>query len=112
MNAAGINPFLKQMEAMKVQAANQEPKINAGTNIAENAVGKADFASILQNSIEQVNELQQTSHNMADAFVRGETDDLVGVMISQQKARVASTAMIEVRNKLLESYREVMNMSV
>ncbi len=108
MNAAGINPFLKQMEAMKVQAANQEPKINAGAN----ATQKTDFATILQNSIEQVNELEQTSHNMADAFVRGETDDLVGVMISQQKARVASTAMIEVRNKLLESYREVMNMSV
>ncbi len=108
MNAAGINPFLKQMEAMKVQAAGDQAKVNAGTNATE----KASFASILQNSIEQVNELQQTSHNMADAFVRGETDDLVGVMISQQKARVASTAMIEVRNKLLESYREVMNMSV
>lgn len=110
MNAAGINPFLKQMEAMKTQAANIEPKVNAGANA--NATEKTSFASILQNSIEQVNEMQQTSHNMADAFVRGETDDLVGVMISQQKARVASTAMIEVRNKLLESYREVMNMSV
>ncbi len=108
MNAVGLNPFLKQMEVLKTQASGEQPKVNA----AANGVEKADFASILQNSIEKVNELQQTSHNMADAFVKGETEDLVGVMVSQQKARVASTAMIEVRNKLLESYREVMNMSV
>lgn len=104
MNPVSMNSALQQMEAMKAQIAGKPQQVQ-NTN-------QPDFASVLTESINQVNSMQKNSAALSEAFVKGENNDLTGVMIAQQKARIATTAMVEVRNKLLEAYRDVMNMSV
>jgi flagellar hook-basal body complex protein FliE len=71
------------------------------------------FGEVLGESIRAVNELQQGATEMATAFEKGDPNvDLSQVMVELQKASVSFSAMVEVRNKLLSAYQDVMNMQV
>jgi flagellar hook-basal body complex protein FliE len=88
----------------------------AGGRVAEMQsapAGSTDFAQILQNSIEQVNQTQQQAEGMAANFAAGDGNaNLHDVMISLQKANVSFQEMVQVRNKLVTAYHDVMNMSI
>jgi flagellar hook-basal body complex protein FliE len=73
---------------------------------------KADFGTMLRTAIDQVNATQMEATNLTDAFVRGDTDDLVKVMVSVQKSNVAFQAMTQVRNRLVTAYQDIMNMPI
>ena len=73
---------------------------------------KADFGTTLRTAIDQVNATQMEATNLTDAFVRGDTDDLVKVMVSVQKSNVAFQAMTQVRNRLVTAYQDIMNMPI
>ncbi|BCB26168.1 flagellar hook-basal body complex protein FliE [Sulfurimicrobium lacus] len=103
MNIQGIDQLLSQMQATAAAAGGSAPPPQGG----------ADFSALLQSSIDQVNSAQQESADMAKNFELGKTDaSLQEVMISLQKANVSFQAMVQVRNKLVSAYQEVMNMQV
>ena len=67
----------------------------------------------MQKSISAVNETQQTASTMRASFERGDDGvDLAEVMIAAQKSSVSFQAMVEVRNKLVEAYKDIMSMPV
>ncbi|MDQ0217079.1 flagellar hook-basal body complex protein FliE [Peribacillus cavernae] len=70
------------------------------------------FASFLKNSIEKVNEAQGVSDKITEKMARGDNIDLHQVMIASQKASITMQATIEMRNKVVEAYQEVMRMSI
>lgn len=71
------------------------------------------FSSLLTQSIGKVNEMQKTSSSMAKAFEMGDPNiTLPEVMIAKNKAGLAFEGMVQVRNKVVEAYREVMRMQV
>lgn len=70
------------------------------------------FASVLKQSIEKVNEAQIQSDTMTKKLAMGENVDLHQVMIASQKASVSLQATMEIRNKVIEAYQEVMRMQV
>ena len=73
----------------------------------------ADFASLLKQSVEQVNDIQQTAGKLSTAFSAGDPNvDVTEVMVALQKAGVAFQAMAEVRNRLVTAYQEIMSMQV
>lgn len=104
MSTPEINQVLAQMRVARAQA----------TGVAEiDAAPQADFRDLLNKSIHSVNETQQTANALRTSFERGEEGvDLAEVMIAAQKSSVAFEAMVEVRNKLVEAYKDVMNMPV
>jgi flagellar hook-basal body complex protein FliE len=60
-----------------------------------------------------VNEVQQEASAMREAFEKGQGDmDLAQVMIAAQKSSLSFEAMVQVRNKLIEAYKDVMNMAI
>ncbi len=66
---------------------------------------------MLKQSIESVNEMQQTAGKLSRDFEIGDTNvSLAEVMIASQKADVSFQAMLQVRNKLVDAYKDVMNM--
>ncbi|KAB2335416.1 flagellar hook-basal body complex protein FliE [Cytobacillus gottheilii] len=71
-----------------------------------------DFASVLKDSINKVNETQIESDKLTEKLARGENVDLHQVMIASQKASVTMTATLEIRNKVIEAYQEMMRMQV
>ncbi|KUI98864.1 FliE [Vibrio sp. MEBiC08052] len=73
----------------------------------------ADFGDLLNKAINNVNGLQQTSSNLQTRFDRGDEGvSLSDVMIARNKASVAFDATVQVRNKLVDAYKELMNMPV
>lgn len=98
-----VNEVLAQMRVLRDQAQ-QRPAAETPTT---------DFADLLKTSIETVNDTQQQAGNLAKAFENGESDaSLAEVMVSLQKASVSFEAMVQVRNKLVEAYKDIMNMQM
>lgn len=70
------------------------------------------FASVLKKTIEEINTTQQDSAAMTQKLALGEDVDLHNVMIASQKASITLQATMEVRNKAVEAYQEIMRMNM
>ncbi|UOR12729.1 flagellar hook-basal body complex protein FliE [Halobacillus amylolyticus] len=70
------------------------------------------FANSLKEAINQVNDAAVASDVKTKALARGEVDDLHDVMITSQKASITMQTTIEVRNKVIDAYKEIMRMQV
>jgi len=68
------------------------------------------FGDLLKEMVGSVNELQHEAADKEKQFLRGEITDVHEVMIATEEASVAFSLLMEVRNKLLDSYREIMRM--
>lgn len=95
---------------------------NVGQNMGQNGVGgagnpaadtrPADFTAALKGAINEVNALQGASNDAANAFERGETTDIAAVMLAKQQASIGFETTLQVRNKLLSAYKDIMSMPV
>ena len=74
--------------------------------------GTPDFGAAINNALQQVNAQQTKASNISEAYERGDTHDIVSVMIERQKASLGFETTLQVRNKLLSAYRDIMNMPV
>ena len=101
----GVNHLNAEVD--KVQKSSQNyPDIKADPNVP-------DFQAMFSNAINNVNETQMKSASLAKRFEKGDPQiDLPEVMIAAQKASVSFEAMKEVRNKLVDAYKDIMNMPV
>jgi flagellar hook-basal body complex protein FliE len=73
----------------------------------------AEFSQALKSAIDQVSAAQQSAQQMTQDFVAGQSNvDLQDVMINLQKASLSFQQMVQVRNKLVSAYQDVMNMPV
>jgi flagellar hook-basal body complex protein FliE len=70
------------------------------------------FGETLQRAITDVNALQSEAGKAVDKMVGGENVDLHEVMIAVEKAKTSFDLLMEIRNKALEAYREIMRMQV
>lgn len=91
-----------------VLAQNAELRRAAGAD----AAGGSDFGAALTEAVKAVSQQQAQASDAAAAYERGDTNDLVGVMLARQKASIGFEATMQVRNKLLGAYRDIMNMPV
>ena len=105
MSTPEINQVLAQMRVVSAQAM-------TGAGAVEETA-PSEFSDLLKRSIDAVNETQQDASALRTAFEQGQEDlDLADVMIAAQKSSISFQAMVEVRNKLVEAYKDVMNMPV
>ncbi|WP_374348000.1 flagellar hook-basal body complex protein FliE [Chitinimonas sp.] len=107
MSVQGIDNLLGELKAMSAKAAGH------GSSSTESLPEGADFASVLKSSLDQVSQMQLDSQAKQQAFESGSPDaNLQDVMVSLQKASLSFQTMVQVRNKLVSAYQEVMNMQV
>lgn len=105
MTTTNIDQVLAQIRSMSAQAA-------ATPKVADDPVGSS-FGDLLTQSINQVSETQQHAGEMKRAFELGAEDvNLAEVMVAVQKSSLSFEAMLQVRNKLVDAYKEVMNMPI
>lgn len=84
-----------------------------GQAAADRAAGAAGFADALKLSIDKVNGQQRQAEKLSERFALGDDSvHLSDVMIERQKASIALQATVQVRNKLVAAYHEMMNMQV
>ncbi|CAH0534114.1 Flagellar hook-basal body complex protein FliE [Vibrio stylophorae] len=101
-----VQNLQQEMQAMKLAAGSQTVPVT-GQQVSET------FANLLNQAVNNVNSLQQSSSDLATRFDQGDrTISLADVMIARNKAGVAFDATVQVRNKLVEAYKEIMSMPV
>ncbi len=115
-----INRVLAEMRAIKAQTQIATPSLdqlpskqvnlpNATKEVSEGA----SFRELMSDAVNSVNSLQKTTGQLRTAYEQGQPGvDITDVMIASQKSSVSFQAMVEVRNKVVEAYRDVMNMPV
>ncbi len=109
MTSPAIQSILQQMQALSTEAAGASAK---GQHLSA-AVGNHGFAEELQASIERINQLQDTARTQVRGFESGNPDiALNDVMVDMQKASLAFEMGVQVRNRLVTAYKEIMNMQV
>lgn len=81
-------------------------------DVGGTGAGTPDFGAAISNALQQVNNQQAKASNLSEAYERGDTHDIVSVMIERQKASLGFETTLQVRNKLLSAYRDIMNMPV
>jgi flagellar hook-basal body complex protein FliE len=104
-----------KIEAMiaQLRAAATRPDSALGPVQGEQPAARVDFAGALKSALDQVNNAQSKSEALAKRFVMGDDSvNLSDVMINSQKANIAFQATIQVRNKLVSAYHDIMNMQV
>ncbi|MBW2221595.1 MAG: flagellar hook-basal body complex protein FliE [Deltaproteobacteria bacterium] len=78
----------------------------------ECSVNGDSFGKLLKNSMEEVNQLQNEADRSIEQLVAGESKNLHETMIAMEKANISFRLMLEVRNKIIEAYQDVMRMQV
>jgi flagellar hook-basal body complex protein FliE len=94
-----INPNLQLPEIRKPQGLGKES-------------GGPDFGEVLKDAISTVNELQKQSDQEIRKLITGESQDLHATLIAVQKADVSFQMMMQVRNRIVQAYQEIMRMQV
>jgi flagellar hook-basal body complex protein FliE len=79
---------------------------------SETEQGKGSFASVLKQSLAEVNTMQQKADAAVTALASGEKVSLHETMIAMEQADVSFRMMMQVRNKIVEAYQEILRMQV
>jgi flagellar hook-basal body complex protein FliE len=101
--------ILEQNSALQKAAGLGAGGVSGG---AETAKDPGGFGDALKTALSQVNEAQASSTAMTEAYERGEVTDIAAVMLSRQQASIGFEATMQVRNKLLSAYKDIMSMPV
>lgn len=101
-----------RQQVLSRSAALQQVRAASDTPATQGPAGApaAGFADTLGNALRQVNAVQQRSSDMQVAYERGQVTDIAEVMLARQEAGVAFEATLQVRNKLLTAYQDIMRM--
>lgn len=97
--------LLHQIREMTSQAEGSKMEMGAASHVP--------FNSFLQQALDQVNDLTQTADGLKTRFEKGDQSvGLSDVMVAGQKDKLGTYATLSVRNKLVQSYQEIMNMPI
>jgi flagellar hook-basal body complex protein FliE len=105
---SNIDQMVNQLRAVAAQAA------GGSTPQSAQAIDSGqDFAALLKAAVDEVNSAQMDAKQLTRQFEAGDPDvNLQDVVLSLQKASLSFQTMVQVRNKLVSAYQEIMNMQV
>ena len=83
-----------------------------GTVAPTETVKPTSFADTMETALKSVNDGQTQAAKLSESYERGETVDIAKVMLARQQASVGFEATLQVRNKLLSAYKDIMSMPV
>lgn len=108
MSTPAIQSALQQLQSLATQAAGSAAQGQAATSAASSA-----FGGELQAAIQRINRLQQAASARGEAFQAGDPNvALNDVMVDMQKANIGFQFGLQVRNKLVSAYTDLMQISV
>ncbi|GGF11077.1 hypothetical protein GCM10010954_07110 [Halobacillus andaensis] len=91
----------------QIQASDQ-----TASKLNSPAEAHSQFADHLKTAVENVNNANKASDDLTKALANGEVDDLHEVMVASEKASITTQTSIEIRNKVVDAYKEIMRMQV
>jgi flagellar hook-basal body complex protein FliE len=108
IDTSGINAMVAQLKV-----ANTRAKGTISGVMPDKLAVSPGFSDVLKASLEHLNDSQQRAQQLGQSFALGDQEtDLSEVMIAMQKANIALHAAVQVRNRLVSAYHDIMNMQV
>ena len=83
-----------------------------GPAAAPTQAAPVSFADTLIGALKSVNDGQQQAAQLSDSYERGQEIDIAKVMLARQQASIGFEATLQVRNKILSAYKDIMSMPV
>lgn len=111
-NVLAMQQPLSQLAEVQAQIQSFDAIQIAPNPITTPHTQAVDFTSVITETLNSVNQQSRDASAKMTAVDTGQSDDLVGAMVASQKASLAFSAMVQVRNKLLTAYDDVMKMPV
>ena len=119
INSQGnIQSMLQTLRSYQSQAAggmddegNKVGSLN-GLSGSKSTEGPSGFSDLVRQTVNKVNENQMNASKMASSYERGEGVPLTDVVLSMQKSSLSFEATLQVRNKVLKAYEDILNMPV
>jgi len=87
-------------------------QLHQPTSIKEQVGNNTDFTSVLKGAMDHVSKAEQESNRKTELLVQGEIDDLHDVMITAQKASITVETAVQIQQKVIDIYNEMMRMQV
>jgi flagellar hook-basal body complex protein FliE len=116
VQSVAMQQALEHLRAMREAArppdAGLETLQGTASKMVDTTADRPSFLETMRSAVDSVNAQQSLSRQLQNAYVRGEDVSLTDVAIAMQKSSVAFEATVQVRNKILESYKEIMSMTV
>ena len=109
ISQSNIQSMLETLRAYQTQSAGT---VNAPETTKAGQVEQPTFFNAVQSALDRVNDTDRKADAMADAYERGEEVPLTDVVLAMQKSSLAFEATLQVRNKVMKAYEEIMNMPV
>lgn len=114
---ANIQAMLQTMRSVQAQAsAEANPAANAVGNVAglDQRVKETgpSFSQAVKSAVDNVNELQLRTRELQSAYERGDNVPLTDVVLGMQKSSLAFEATLQIRNKVMRAYEDILNMPV
>ena len=99
--------------AININSVANMPKLGMA-NATAKPVQKTStsFGEVINDAINKVNALQVDSDKKTEDFISGVSDDIHSVIIAGSKADLALQMTLQVRNKVMDAYKEIMNMQI
>ncbi len=76
----------------------------------QNVKSDSDFGKILSDAIKSVNDEQKSVEQLSDDFAQGKVSNIHELVVEAEKASISLRLTVEVRNKIVDAYREIMRM--
>jgi len=99
------------MNVYQIGMVNNTANTSGAAKAAENNENSS-FKDLIMDALNNVNALEQESAKITEDFIAGRTDNIHSVMIASEKASISLQFVMEVRNKVIEVYQEIMRMQV
>ena len=119
INSQGnIQAMLQTLRSYQSQAAggmDDDGNKVGGLNVlngSQKTNGPAGFGDLVRQTVDKVNENQMNASKIAASYERGEGVPLTDVVLSMQKSSLSFEATLQVRNKVLKAYEDILNMPV
>ena len=112
-----VADLLSQIRAHQGEPSSRADMIRSDTGEVggvqkTNEPSKGNFGTYMVDAFNDVNDTQQASADLKNAYERGEDVPLTDVVLSMQQASIGFEATLQVRNNLLRAYEDIMNMPV
>ena len=109
ISQANIQSMIETLRSHQTQSLGTPTSVNEP---AATKVGQPTFFDSVKNALDKVNDADVKADAMTEAYDRGEEVPLTEVVLSMQKSSLAFEATLQVRNKVMKAYEEIMNMPV
>ena len=111
-SGAGLNEILALRQQIIDRSQVLQQVRTADTGAAPATTGGTSFTGALKTALDHVNQTQTNAEAVTNGYETGQVTDIAQVMLARQQSSVAFEATLQVRNKLLSAYQDIMKLGI